>query len=534
LFSIIKIGSLNLLKLPKGASESVHFSLRIINAVLAIQKPFLESVAPALVEIGYAVPSKLPNSMACLEELISSDPETLIHISSFGLCEQDRICIEALKVLKTISFSPTFSSTCATAFSRTNRLVGVLSQSSFSNQIIEGFVQRIEVDTNENLSVINTTHEVQLLILDLLISNVQGIPAPNIAHFLLGLSTAKSLDEPDKKLNFCLKSVVTLLSRKNFYLTHPILAEKCYRLVFLLSNDPDSCSETLHHLRSQNFFCRELETFQIRYEESNGPANTFTESDIARVYQGAWLLKTVAIELHVSMILGQRSQSDKIIDLLFRSGPNDFNPELEFEQNMTKAVDMINRMSTTFSPTPDIGIENTCYNQILLKNFVKTDSRGASLYDIRNFHIALLSCLQSFQQEGLFMAQGSRKDGEESLMDRLTAIARDANRHQELNNARFLSVQAWCHLIRDSLVGYFDLLEHNRESLIFILLSSILPHANSMTRPTGIGGCISETTLALISRLEQDRKYNTMLKPLMIGLNQTMSLFKTDLNITLF
>lgn len=505
LFKIIKEGSI-LSKIPKEATVSVTSCLQLFNTIFELQKPFIEEIAPLIFELGHASACRLPSSLTTLEELLSGDSEVVTQILSFILIDFDGLCLEALNALSFISRSSTFSATCYTRFAKSNRLVSIISHSSDSMKIIEGFVSRIDTVTFESGE--NTTHAVQLSILDMLISNVQNTNSPNIAHFLLGLATEKSLDVPEKwrSRRFCLESIVDKLLSKNFYETHPLLAEKCYRLVYLLCRNSETCKETLHLLRMNNFFTDQLKNFVTLTDDGL----SIGDSSIARIYQCSWLLRIICIEIHVSLLSGTRMESDKIIGLLYKSFSNEpLNLEYDdvmnsnFEQSLPIAVDLIKKLNVSESDRPILNLAHTTFNQIPLQDYIIRTDRGTEIYDVENLKIAMLFSIQSLAQQGTYIQNLNGNDGG---VNNLIQIAIDANFYMELENARHQSAVAWCELIKESILGYYDLLKDDFEPLILVLLSQLLMKANAPKTAIPIGNIFSETILTLLSMLEETQK----------------------------
>ena len=123
------------------------------------------------------------------------------------------------------------------------------------------------------------------------------------------------------------------------YRQHPQLAERCYHLIYRLSSTPKTSLPTMRYLRSRdNFFVKHLRSLPIgptfETEETSTSARqelrfdslgNFSRSNenveeiafISRSQCRAWLLKSVALELHVSSAQKQVRQTQDLLSLLF-------------------------------------------------------------------------------------------------------------------------------------------------------------------------------------------------------------------------
>ena len=164
---------------------------------------------------------------------------------------------------------------------------------------------------------------------------------PNLTHFLLGLN----LNQTEKRGRLdsglvsprCLQVILTQLANASFARRHPRLCEMCYRFVHDLCYDPRSSSTILRFLRTSQqefpFFSHQLSLFSgslvatqaldhtalalsrglLHGGGGGGDPRTAGHAQLARLArdqmmrdvvfelrQRAWLLHTVALELHVT------------------------------------------------------------------------------------------------------------------------------------------------------------------------------------------------------------------------------------------
>ena len=526
-----------------GAKDTSSYNaLRVIYFALQIQRSFLEQIAPSIVESKDAIFLKLPSAMSGLDSHLTMKKNVIIKIGSLINSDYDSVALLSVAVISLLSKSSLFAGIDSSEpFHGSNRLVGVFESSPESNRILKGYADRLLVEGVEVLIADNILfsgsqdtqreasslffdpsnlkhsvgHCIRLEILDMLLWNVSSQSSPNIAHFFLGL-----LSKDTSKLNplmlkiSCFPSIVTLLfqgdDNRQFFVSHPILAEKIYHLIYLVCADPRNASQVLRYLRNEHdFFARQLANFHpVKDTEEFVPGGM--DSLVVRLHQCAWLLKSVAMELHVTSLTGQRSQSMRLLNLLFSSNEyqDAFHRESSqlFEQPLTLVSGILQALNLTETSMVPLDLSQTIFSWVQLASFMKDDERGTEIFDIPSLYSQLTSFANHLENSGTIIQAGGRIAALEMVSQILDHIL-SKNEFQQVSSARFHSMQAWCYLIRIAIKGYFDLLpDEVRERRIFELLSGLLQRVGSNSISLSIGACVSQTVLALISRLDQDRK----------------------------
>nr|KAJ3421288.1 hypothetical protein HK105_004009 [Polyrhizophydium stewartii] len=242
--------------------SSVGSILRIVLDILANQRVFLEILAPALVESGDEVVFQLPVSMVGLDQLLAYNKQAIVDISSLVTSADSGVCLASIGILSHLSVSPVFSAIDSSgAFGGSpNRLVSVLLGSDESNRILQGFVDRLELDEPEestdtafDLAFFGGARSrpsqsgeqngqffgldmpgsarmggdrkgaapaIRCAILDLLLTNLRRVGGPNLAHFLLGFDCQRDMasselvdpSTPKGRIN-CFHAIIELLAR---------------------------------------------------------------------------------------------------------------------------------------------------------------------------------------------------------------------------------------------------------------------------------------------------------------------------------
>ena len=142
-------------------------------------------------------------------------------------------------------------------------------------------------------------------------------------------------------LRTCLHSILMLVEHgsgqtagSSCHYSYPQLAELCYKVLYQLSSHQDLSIPTLRYLRNNHDF---LHT-QLTHLPLN-PSNLLTDKDgqdigdgdklptltqISLLHQQAWLLRSAAIELRMTVLNHQRSHTQRLLNLLL-SEPNNGN-----------------------------------------------------------------------------------------------------------------------------------------------------------------------------------------------------------------
>ena len=537
LISIIENSSSNLK--DECSINSLYITLRIIYFGLQIQRSFLEQISPAIVEAKEAIVLQLPSSMTGLDSHLAVRKNAIIQIGAMINLDHDTIALLSVSIISLLSKSSIFAGVDPSEpFNKTNRLVGIFEHSQESNRILKGYSDRLQVEGVEVIGDFEQSsandhreamglyfdpanlkhsigHNIRLEILDMLLWNISSKLYPNIGHFLLGITSNPGKSTSKVSKISCLPVIVDLLQNdedgfiKPFFITHPILAEKLYHLIYLICVDSKTSTQSLRFLRNDcDFFARQLSKFS---PIEDTPDNSNIEKLVVRQHQLAWLLKCIALELHITSISGQRSQSMKLLNLLFTTtGTQDrvaFTASAQsFEQPLTMASGILHSLNLSENNLPPLDLSQTIFCWVDLAACMKCDERGTEIFDIPTLYAQLLSYVNQLESAGTIMQVGGRSAALEMVAQILDHI-QAKNTAQTISSARFHGLQSWCYLIRIAIKGYFDLFSDEvRERRIFELLSTLLQKVGSNGISASVGTCVSQAVLALVSRLDQDRK----------------------------
>ncbi|KAJ3209279.1 hypothetical protein HDU67_006294 [Dinochytrium kinnereticum] len=568
-------------------ANSIRLSLRIILRMLQAQGYFMDMIAS---DRAHAL--KISVAMTGLDQLLAFYKDVIVHIALFVNCQiDDEICLLAVNVLTLLSDSPTFNSVEASGpYGKMNRLVNLLSFSSESNQIVAGFVHRLQLEEAEGLddsrrasddpngmdmdditadadlaSILydNAPSEIRerapgfanlirLAILELLIANVQDArPFPTVAHYLLGYNLAKGPGEveivgpatPGGRVA-CLYVILELMRtgeaggedevREPLYELHPKLAEKCYQLLYKICASHTTSSTTMRYLRtSEDFFYRQLQSFPVDRVEGLGASKDaagIVESQVRKVsssklHQRGWLLKLIALELHITTLAGQRSQAQRLLDLLYISPVSSgetmdsktagwgfsalqksvFNTQASqqgFEQPLTKMLEVFNSIDLARGGEYPTVLK---VSDVDLNRCQRIDEYGRPVYDIRAAHSLLVARQRAVEKQGAVAILPDRA----RMRAETTAVLHELlkiNFHIESLGARIHCVDGWCRIVRVTLARSFEMFPPEmREEKIYELLANVFPRINAPDTASDFVEALSHVILALLWRLREDR-----------------------------
>ena len=198
--------------------------------------------------------------------------------------------------------------------------------------------------------VASVNRAVQVAILKLIASCINK-SSPNIAHYLLGFEVATgkpisqtTLQDPGilGSPRTCLHSILSLVEHgqdarnpTGCHYSNTKVAEFCYKVLYLMCASRDLSIPTLRYLRNNHeYFFSQLVHLPLnpdllpRTSDDNeggdtmvAVENTFDLRRLSLMYQQAWVLKSVAIELRMTSLNHQRSHTQQIVKLLL-SGPS--------------------------------------------------------------------------------------------------------------------------------------------------------------------------------------------------------------------
>lgn len=504
----------------------------------------------------------------------------ILHHLSIEDKEVDPI-VDQVKALNRVT-------TSASRTGLSSSLTSVLSTSKYSEAIIFGLSERLsinvpeittcddyEYDTSnipfwmaeETLS--NTysypsdfepriTSSVRLAILDLLLENSkQEKTSPTLTEFLLGYDLSKTNvlnkiqdTEENKATLVCFHTILAMLRQGiekhdnvdamvegsaecalPFVDTHPILAEKCYQLIYRLCARQSLSLSTMRYLRSrENFFYNQFDAMSSRLED-----NLYTEDPVfagrmvcadgtevktdffklrSKLHQRAWILQCIALELHTTINMHQKNETSRLLDLLYgrKNGidENDMDTSesgifsQSYQQPLVKMLEFVSSLEFVWvdNLVSNVKVKSLNYFKGFdVNDYLIMNERGCQLYDTRSIYRDL-RCRQDVEY-----ANSPDRDAVETEMGSILNWCMAENHTREIAQGRFHCLEGWKQVIHITLIECFDLIEvETRENMIYELLTTILTKImHSKEYDGNMLKSMSEVVLALFARLKKEK-----------------------------
>ncbi|KAI8987212.1 nucleoporin Nup186/Nup192/Nup205 [Pilobolus umbonatus] len=595
--------------------------LSIQNAFVNLLLPYINQTAVSYSTYEYKLEQYVfpnPPSLESLSRLFLYNSSVIIELALLVNCnEHEEIYDLSASLLNDLSSNPEEGIHKYQVAKHINQamgglgaqLSGVLFSSTNADLIISSFSERLGINSEEvftyddyeyDINTIpfwlakNTLHNVyqlnddrqkhytlsiRIAILDLLLKNIRKeVKSPTVTEFLLGYDINElektsvqrkplSGDEQNPRLA-CFYLIINLLrtgieeaddSINNISLikSNPVLAEKCYELIFRLCSRESTTTPTLQYLRNdETFLYSQLKYISCRLEDQLSVTEPYFEGTListdggrfstdfltlrANLNQRAWLMKSIALELHKGIRNRQGASVSKILELLYGHAQGDGDERTHsdngliyqmeklnmsygsgYQQPLWNMLEIMNSLEFTWSD----GLGEACC-KFELKYFTEFspakfetvnyqydgEAKAYKLFDIRNVYKYLREWeIRMLRTTGVSTEDRIQLETEMgSILKGLMA----ENRHREIAAARLHCLRAWKQIIQVTLTDCFDLFHFElRETITYDLLSMLLPKLEQPNRlqPDLLKG-LSEVILTLLTRLREDKHRQSILK----------------------
>ncbi|KAL6046331.1 hypothetical protein QOT17_022255 [Balamuthia mandrillaris] len=523
--TIISQGAANLeiqrLRMEDGEAyeESVLLCLKLIETVMEKEEEFT----------AYVRTSRLRILTTSMDQLLLRDRSRIVDIARFvSYPHRADLCLASVHIVDHLS-------------QRTDKLVSIFLEDPQEArfQILAGFVSRLETDEPEiegemetlppDLKEKQLSNLVRESILQLLLRNLD-IPAPNLTHFILGFDVTKPLHDQSGELQSkemmsykSLNVILSLMRSRSFGYRHPKLAELCYEFVFRLCSHKQTSKPVMRYLRnrSQDFFYRQLR---------NLPMRILTPTRVSQLRQCAWLLKTIALEIHVVASLDQRTDTQRLLSLLF-GGPlpqeseeeGDYNDEYEagefedmeaWEQQRMKILELLQPIDIPLKDPPQFG-GLTFFTPELINSCLSAYN-SLHMIDIKKLHHLLAEEQRRMELDYSMSANHHGQITEE--IRNILQVAVQRNSFAELLASKLEFFEAWKQLTEVTISKCYDYLQHSLvgdgERILYDLLDILLQRLSSEETRVPLAEKISGVVLSLMTKLrEQKRQSGNQLSP---------------------
>ncbi|EJD46336.1 hypothetical protein AURDEDRAFT_184350 [Auricularia subglabra TFB-10046 SS5] len=480
----------------KGSSKSLLRALRIFHRVLEIQPYFLS----------------LNSAAVGLDEAVSWTPRVVVQLAIYVTRDDQEMVLLAVRIFALLVDSSPWKSG--------GRLAMVLQGAEESAIIQDGFVRVLraedtadagddvetfvgagaqDVDADARPDLTAAIKEATMTLL---------LHGGGVARFLLGYDARGRLEDPSAAQGRpgCLHVILDALSEgvpratssDGHHHAHPILAtnlpilaEKYYKLLRNLCDDPSLGDETLRYLRTREDFCaRHLRAvpFRVRHAGEDGDGLLVFEDGASVAVDArpataflrarAWVMELVALEMHVA---SATSVPRRLLAILF----DDEGPE------GMMAVEALRALNVRWvdSIKPEDGVELQALRALDFESCARDDGAGCAVYDVDS----LLSLLSTIDPTNA----GANKDQVRREMKYVLERAAVENRRRQLEHAKALGYEAWARVVRVALARGGKLVDEDVVCELSLAVCAALA--------SGVGGAgeesLAQTLVALIAAL---------------------------------
>lgn len=577
-----------------------------VNVLMPQLKQDAQELPMGHIKLGpYTFPAP-PAELRSLANHMLFNTQVIVQIALMVNCEdyQD-ICRLSTAVLESLASAPEDDSVYVKFPHHVSvpigglgsRLAGILLSSDSANEVIFGVGERLEIDTAEITTYddyeydFNTipfwlaektmsnvyryerdeeecysyTASVRIGILDILLKSMgKEVPSPTIAEFLLGYDvqdpTIQSIQQSslvtDKRARLaCLLSILSMVKtgmdtageedteQLTLIQTHPVLAEKCYQLIYKLCARESTSRITLQYLRGGgDFMLKQFQAITCRLEscvsvvEPNfagqliSADQTRVETDyltlVSVLNQRAWLLKLIALDLHQLAGTPLKSESTQLLNLMYgipsdqdsasltsklRSMQLASGTEHGHQQPLWNLVEIINSLDFTWIDQLDGGAAAekgdafTYFEGFDAKKHLVKKLGEYEVYDIRNIYKTLRQ-YQLTDPNAKCLSDVDRTKMESEMGAILKQLMAE-NRHRDISYGRLHCLRAWKQVVEITISDCFDSFTFEaRERIIYDLLNVLLPKLESDTGlHVDILKGLSQVVLSLLTRLREDK-----------------------------
>ncbi|KAH7657158.1 nuclear pore complex protein Nup205 protein [Dioscorea alata] len=457
-----------------------------------------------------------------LDVILSQDPNqvvALLEYVRYSFLPQIQLC--SIRITNILS-------------SRIIGLVQLLLKSNAANVLIADFASCLELRFEECQVIENTKEDPGVLILQLLIDNISR-PAPNITHLLLKFEVNGPVERTvlQPKVHYsCLKVILDNLERLSKPDINALLYEFSFQLLYELCLEPLTSVPIMDLLSTKKyqFFSEHLETIGV----APLPKRTNNQAlRISTLHQRAWLLKLIALELHLGDVATTTHQGTciAILSHLFSqcnigiSGDSNVSQFFESDagyvgartMNKCKVLELLEVVQfkspdvTLKFPQPMLKFKYEPQVEDLLKNPATSDiggiyyysERGDRLIDLDAFHEKLWQICNVLNPQLVSFNEVEKGELRESIQHLLRWGWR-YNKNLEEQAAQLHMLTGWTQIVEISISRRMSLLE-NRSQILFELLDASLSAAASPDCSLKMALIFSHAALTCMAKLQDER-----------------------------
>ncbi|KAG2649322.1 hypothetical protein PVAP13_1NG109800 [Panicum virgatum] len=478
--------------------KTVHLSLEIF--ILVMEKDLaLADVFRPLYQPLDVVLAKNPRQIIALLEFIRYD-----YLPQIQQC--------SIKIMGILS-------------SRIVGLVPLLLEADVGKTVIEDYAACLEFRFDDFQVIEDTKDDVGVLILQLLVDNICR-PAPNIAHLLLRFDVNGSIERTTLKPKShysCLKVILDNLEKVTKPDINALLHEFSFQLLYELCLDPLTCVPVMDLLSTKKyqFFSKHVGTIGVTPLPKR---NTNQSLRISMLHERAWLLKMLALALHLSDVSSPvyREACVAILYHTFGQCADNFQSTSLVHScdastgiaNRNKVLDLLEvlqfRCPDTSVKYPqllsNLGVESKI--EEILRNSATCElggvyyysERGDRLIDLDAFHGKLLQISQELNSQ---LSEPEKSELRESF-HHLLKWAWRYNKNLEEQAAQLHMLTGWSQIVEVAVSRRMSLLD-DRSQLLFELLDASLGATTSPDCSVKMAYVLTNVSLTCMAKLRDER-----------------------------
>ncbi|XP_024980449.1 nuclear pore complex protein NUP205 isoform X1 [Cynara cardunculus var. scolymus] len=420
--------------------------------------------------------------------------------------------------------------------SRMVGLVPLLLKSNSVSLLVEDYAACLELRSEGCQVIENSCDDPGVLIMQLLIDNI-GRPAPNITHFLLKFDLDSPVERTvlQPKFNYsCLKVVLDILEMLPKPDVNALLHEFGFQLLYELCSDPLTCGPTIDLLSTKKyrFFVKHLDNIGVAPLPKR---NSTQPLRISSLHQRAWLLKLLALELHVGnatssshrevchSIVGhlfgrgetEYDSDNKILHPLLQSSPEDTASRAIGRCKVLELLEIIQFRSPDTTVKHSEVLSHIKFGPVaddILGNPATYEKGGVYYYSERGDRLIDLNAFRDtlWQKCNLDNPQLSSFGSEVELTEvrnnvqQLLRWAWKHNKNLEEQAAQLHMLTGWSQIVEVSASRRISLME-NRSEILFLLLDTSLNASSSPDCSLKMAVMLTQVSITCMAKLRDER-----------------------------
>ncbi|KAJ4808768.1 nuclear pore complex protein (DUF3414) [Rhynchospora pubera] len=408
--------------------------------------------------------------------------------------------------------------------SRISGLVQILIKAGTAKSLVEDYATCLEYRFDETQALEEQKDDIGLLILQMLIENIPR-PVPNVAHLLLSFDVENRVERTKLQPKFyysCLKVVLDNLEKLSRPDINALLHELSFQLLYELCVDSSTGGPTMDLLSTKRYqcFCKHIETIGVAPLPKG---NSYHNLRVSALHQRGWLLKLLALELHVADTTESAHRETCIAILLHTFGEasssNSFQENINTSWNKiplhkNKLLELLNIVR--FRPS-DIDMKypqtltGTKYETKVLEILTlpeSTELGGIYCYSERGDRLIDIDALEDklfemSEQMGL-NANEAEKEEFRVLTHNLMRWGLRYNKMLEEQTAQLHMLTGWSQIVEVAISRRMSLLEDHSEILLELLDTSLSTTASpDCSRKMAI--ILTNVALTCMAKLRDER-----------------------------